>query len=193
MVVAPLRDPAELNIVGIEKDIADKIMDDPAIVEPGLRITRRKKDPVRPDRSLRTRRRRHPGRHRGKARAGHHQRRPAAQVYMQDVTRGNPAARVRGILCAPQAPRCSAVCLPTTTWKGTRSAGSTSSTWSSSAPLRTTGSNQAASSIKKKPIAGRFWTLSARFHYIDKARRRLTMWTCRARLLRWPARCHPAR
>ncbi len=105
LLVASLHDAAELNIVGMEKDIADRITENPAAIEPGLRINRREKQtrsglidlyghdadgtPVIIEVK------------RGQATISAVQQ---LRMYIQDLTRDNPAARVRGILCAPQVP-----------------------------------------------------------------------------------------
>ena len=43
MLTAKMDDNAVLQIVGMEKDIVDKIVENPVIIESGLRITQREK------------------------------------------------------------------------------------------------------------------------------------------------------
>ena len=105
MLVAALRDMAELHIVGMEKDLADRIMESPEVIEPGLRLTRREKQtrsglidlygydadniPVVIEVK------------RGQATISAVQQ---LRMYVTDLKHGNPEARVRGILCTPQIP-----------------------------------------------------------------------------------------
>ncbi|MDD3492554.1 MAG: endonuclease NucS [Candidatus Thermoplasmatota archaeon] len=102
---ARMDDRARVQIVGMERDIVDKIMENPELIEPGLRITQREK----------------------KTRSGlidlfgydrHHvpvvievKRSQATisaaqqlRMYVTDLKRGNDKARIRGILCTPRIP-----------------------------------------------------------------------------------------
>lgn len=101
--VFSLHDAAELNLIGEESDIVDKIVQDPEIIEPGLRISRREKTTdsgyidlfcvdkdgntviVEVKRTLIS---------------------PSAvyqlEAYLIDFRKNNKKASVRGILCAPR-------------------------------------------------------------------------------------------
>lgn len=98
-----LEDGAELNLVGEEADLVDKIEKDPSIIEPGLRVLRREKTTdsgyidlfcvdtegrtviVEVKRSLIT-----------------HNAVYQLEAYLIDFRKKNKDATVRGILCAPK-------------------------------------------------------------------------------------------
>jgi len=105
MMAASMEDRAELQLVGMEQDIVDKIMDSPDVIEPGLRITQREKQVPSGMIDL----------------YGHDEhdvpvvievKRSQATIsavqqlrmYVRDLQHGNPDANVRGILCTPRIP-----------------------------------------------------------------------------------------
>lgn len=98
-----LNDGAELNIVGEEADIVDKIEADPSIIEPGLRVVRREQatnsgyiDLLCEDASGTT------VVVEVKRTAITHNAVYQLEAYLVDFKRKNHEARVRGILCAPR-------------------------------------------------------------------------------------------
>lgn len=103
--IAPLRDHAELAIAGMEKDIKKNIMEEPCVIEEGLRIMEREKTVksglidffaydenhmpvvIEVKRSLAT----IPAVHQ-------------LRMYVNDMKRDQEDAQIRGILCAPKIP-----------------------------------------------------------------------------------------
>ncbi|MFO8133670.1 MAG: endonuclease NucS, partial [Thermoplasmatota archaeon] len=105
MLVSAMEDRAELQLVGMEQDIVDKIMDSPEVIEPGLRITQREKQVPSGMIDLY-------GRDAGNVPVVIEVKRGQAtlnavqqlRMYVRDLRHGNPDAEVRGILCAPRIP-----------------------------------------------------------------------------------------
>jgi len=105
MLVSVMEDQAELQLVGMEKDIVDKIMDSPEVIEPGLRITQREKQVPSGMIDLY-------GRDAGNVPVVIEVKRGQATIsavqqlrmYVRDLQHGNPEAAVRGILCTPRIP-----------------------------------------------------------------------------------------
>lgn len=105
MLTAKMDDKAVLQIVGMEKDIVDKIMESPEIIEPGLRITQREKQISCGMIDLYG----YDGDHipviievkRSQASISAVQQ---LRMYIKDFKKGQKDAKIRGILCAPRIP-----------------------------------------------------------------------------------------
>jgi RecB family endonuclease NucS len=100
-----MKDKAVLQIVGMEKDIVDKIVENPEIIESGLRITQREKQTSCGMIDLYGYDDRHTPvvievkRSQANIAAVHQLR-----MYIKDLKKGQPDIKIRGLLCAPKIP-----------------------------------------------------------------------------------------
>lgn len=105
LVMKALEDKADLQLAGMEVDMVDRIMEDPSVIEEGLRITEREKSTVSGSIDLFCRdsdgnhvvvevKRGSPG-----VSAAYQ-----LEAYISDFRRKNPECNVRGLLVAPRIP-----------------------------------------------------------------------------------------
>lgn len=105
MIAGMLSDKAALQIVGMEKDIVDKILEDPEVIEKGLRITQREKQTSSGLIDLYGYDRHHiPVVIEVKRGQGTLSAVQQLRMYIKDLKKGNPDVAIRGILCAPKIP-----------------------------------------------------------------------------------------
>jgi len=105
MIAGMLSDKATLQIVGMEKDIVDKILEDPEVIEQGLRITQHEKQTSSGIIDLYGYDCHHiPVVIEVKRGQGTISAVQQLRMYVKDLKKGNPEAVIRGILCAPKIP-----------------------------------------------------------------------------------------